>query len=152
MLCFEPGFDLINNTKFCPTERNALKEFYDSAKGREWTVDTNWMDHYVEHCDWYGISCNDANNTISLKLQGNGLSGTLTPNIANLRSLEVLDLNNNNIKVRHVVVHAMREISHETFLFLNSIICVILILIQPGLNSQRDWLTLESHSAQIELQ
>ena len=104
MLCLEPGFDLKKNTTFCPTERNALKEFYDSAKGAEWTVDTNWTDHFVEHCNWYGIKCNDANNTISLKLPRNGLSGTLTPSIANLSSLEVLDLNNNDIKVRHVRV------------------------------------------------
>ena len=105
MLCFLPGFDLIDNTKYCPIERNALKEFYDSAKGTEWTVDENWVDPHIGHCDWYGVKCNDANSTVILELQSNGLSGTLTPNISTLSSLVVLDLNNNNIKVRREMVH-----------------------------------------------
>lgn len=100
-LCFVSGFDLVNNTRFCPPERNALKEFYDSAKGSEWTVTTNWTNPLNEHCDWYGVNCNDANKTVKLTLGSNGLSGTLTSNIAKLRFLEVLDLTNNNIKVRH---------------------------------------------------
>ena len=100
MLCFIPGFDLWKNTRYCPAERNLLKEFYDSAKGSEWTVSTNWMDPFIGHCDWYGIECNDANNTVMLELQSNGLSGTLIPSIAKLSFLKVLDLNNNNIKVR----------------------------------------------------
>jgi hypothetical protein len=107
MLCFVPGFDLINDTRLCPTERNELKEFYVSTKGGEWTVSTNWMDPHIGHCDWYGIVCNDANKTVKLELQSNGLSGTLTPNIANLSSLEVLDLNNNDIKVRHAAAQEM---------------------------------------------
>lgn len=105
MLCFLPGFDLIDNTKYCPTERNALKEFYDSAKGTEWTVNEKWLHPHIGHCDWYGVECNDANNTVKLVLQSNGLSGTLTPNISKLSSLDVLDLNNNNIKVRRDMVH-----------------------------------------------
>ena len=84
----------------CPTERNALNEFYSSAQGNEWVVDINWAKPYIGHCDWYGVTCNDANNTIKLKLPSNGLSGTLTNHLAKLHSLEVLELNNNNIKVR----------------------------------------------------
>ena len=99
MLCFIDGFDLSNDFLFCPTERNALNEFYISAKGSEWTVSINWMDPRIGHCDWYGITCNDENRTIRLELQNNGLSGTLTPAIACLSALEDLDLNNNDIKV-----------------------------------------------------
>ena len=58
------------------------------------------MDPLIGHCEWYGIKCNDANNTVKLEVQSNGLSGTLIPNIASLSFLKVLDLNNNNIKVR----------------------------------------------------
>ena len=94
------AFDLANDTRMCPTERNALKEFYDSAKGNDWTKSDNWMDPHIGHCDWHGINCNGANKTVKLELQNNGLSGNISPNIAKLSSLEVLDLNNNNIKVR----------------------------------------------------
>ena len=97
-----PGFDLTNNRSLCPIERNALKEFYDSAKGGEWTLSTNWTDPHIGHCDWYGVKCRDG-STIKLELPNNGLSGTLNRNITILRALEVLDLNNNNIKVRLIL-------------------------------------------------
>jgi len=100
------GFDLRDDPLACPAERIALKEFYDSAKGSEWTVNTNWMDPYIGHCEWYGIKCNDANRSVHLSLPSNGLSGTLTSKIAQLRSLVKLDLNNNNIKVR-IIVHTV---------------------------------------------
>ena len=94
-----PVFDLINDLMLCPTERNVLNEFYDSAKGGEWTESTNWVEPHIEHCKWYGVTCDGSKNTIRLELPFNGLSGTLTPNISRLSALEVIDLNNNNIKV-----------------------------------------------------
>ena len=98
-LCFHPMyFDLKNDTSFCPIERNALKNFYDSSKGGEWTVSTYWVDPYINHCQWYGIECNEQ-NTIKLELPTNGLSGTLSKSISNLTLLEVLDLSDNDIKV-----------------------------------------------------
>ena len=99
-LCFHLNFDLKNDKSFCPIERNALKDFYDSSKGGEWTVSTYWVDPYISHCKWYGIKCKeDTNNTVSIELPTNGLSGTLSKSIANLSMLEVLDLSDNDIKV-----------------------------------------------------
>ena len=96
------GFDQTNDLSLCPIKRNALKEFYDSAKGGEWTLSTNWTDPHIGHCYWYGVKCRDG-STIKLELPNNGLSGTLTLNIKILRALEVFDLNNNNIKVRRIL-------------------------------------------------
>jgi hypothetical protein len=96
------SFDLIIDESLCPKERNALKVFFDSAKGGEWTTSDFWVDEYTSHCEWYGIECNEANNSIRLDLQSNGLSGILTPRIGDLRSLEILNLNNNNIKASGV--------------------------------------------------
>lgn len=107
-LCFHPNFDLKNDTSKCPTERNALKNFYDSSKGGEWTASTNWVDPYISHCYWHGIECNeDTKNTIILKLPTNGLSGTLSKSIGDLSSLEVLDLSDNDIKVSVCVADHM---------------------------------------------
>ena len=94
-----PVFDLINDLLLCPKERNVLKEFYDSAKGGEWTVSTYWVEPHIGHCKWYGVTCDSSKNTIRLELPTNGLSGTLTLNISRISTLEVLDLNNNDIKV-----------------------------------------------------
>ena len=96
------SFDLIDDEILCPNERNALKVFFDLAKGGEWTASDFWVDEYTSHCEWYGIKCNEANNSIRLDLQSNGLSGILTTRIGDLRSLEILNLNNNNIKASGV--------------------------------------------------
>ncbi|XP_047324590.1 probable LRR receptor-like serine/threonine-protein kinase At3g47570 [Impatiens glandulifera] len=51
------------------------------------------------HCSWIGISCsNDTNNhrVSSLSLSGLGLSGTISPHLSNLTSLEILNLSNNS--------------------------------------------------------
>ena len=98
-LCFFPGFDLKENVRFCPVERNALKMFYDSAKGNEWTNSTHWIDPYISHCLWYGVNCNDSNSTTKLELQNNGLSGVLSSSIANLSLIEYLNLADNDIMV-----------------------------------------------------
>ena len=101
-LCFWPEFDLIRDTRFCPPERNTLREIYVSAKGREWTNSGRWLDEYESHCTWYGVKCNKKQNTINLELHSNGLSGTLNPNISSLGLLEVLDLSDNDIKVSSI--------------------------------------------------
>ena len=127
-LCFLPGFEYSNDTIYCPTERNALKEFYDFSKGTEWTRSLNWIKPHIRHCDWDGITCDDANNSIKLELQSNGLSGSLTQNISKLRSLEV--------KVRHVTIHdTILVMKLLAFLFIFVFVVVFLVTIQPGLIS-----------------
>ena len=98
-LCFFPGFDLNDDDSFCPLERNALKMFYDSAKGNEWTNSSHWTDPYKSHCSWHGVYCNGSNSTIKLELRNNGLSGTLSSSIANLSLIEYLNLADNDIMV-----------------------------------------------------
>ncbi len=100
MLRSVEDFDLANDTEVCPMERNALNEFYESAKGAEWTDRTNWQDEYKSCCDWKGVTCDDNTNQVTeLKLSNNGLSGRLSESIGNLTSIEVLDLGDNDIKV-----------------------------------------------------
>ena len=104
-------FDLADNVTLCPDERNALSEFYDSAKGAEWTNDTNWLDEYTSYCGWEGVTCNDMNQVTSLTLTNNGLSGRLSERIGNLTSIEVLDLSDNDIKVIRSIIIQLLVIS-----------------------------------------
>ena len=84
----------------CPTERNALKDFFDLSKGQEWTESKNWNDEFGSYCTWWGITCDATNmTTIVLNLTNNGLSGKLSGSIGNLSSLKVLDLSDNEINV-----------------------------------------------------
>eukprot|EP00581_Thalassiosira_minuscula_P009259 CAMPEP_0183708732 /NCGR_PEP_ID=MMETSP0737-20130205/4938_1 /TAXON_ID=385413 /ORGANISM="Thalassiosira miniscula, Strain CCMP1093" /LENGTH=1678 /DNA_ID=CAMNT_0025936651 /DNA_START=186 /DNA_END=5222 /DNA_ORIENTATION=- len=98
MLCFLPTFDFADDEESCPSERNALKDFFNSAKGLDWTNKKMWLDPYASHCSWHGVDCSSSNATTTLNLTNNGLSGTLSKNIAGLASLEVLDLSDNDIK------------------------------------------------------
>ncbi|KAL7544225.1 hypothetical protein ACHAWF_007605 [Thalassiosira exigua] len=96
-LCDSPDFDLQNDAVMCPYERAVLEDFYYSAKGSEWTDNSNWTDQYIEHCFWHGITCKDG-MVSAINLTNNGLSGKLDEGISNLVNLEVLDVNDNDIK------------------------------------------------------
>eukprot|EP00984_Skeletonema_dohrnii_P010979 scaffold4339_cov100-Skeletonema_dohrnii-CCMP3373.AAC.4 len=98
MLRSVEAFDLANDTSFCPIERNALIDFYDSAKGAEWTDGSLWLDEYASCCNWTGVTC-EKNRVTKLNLSNNGLSGRLSKSIGILTSIEVLDLSDNDIKV-----------------------------------------------------
>ena len=101
-------FDLANETAFCPLDRNALIDFYDSAKGAEWTDGTNWMDNYVSFCDWKGVTCDDGRNHVTkLNLTNNGLSGRLSESIGNLTFTKELDLSDNDIKVKYNICESL---------------------------------------------
>ena len=88
-----------DDSRLCPVERRALKAFYHSAKGAEWTDAENWLSEYETACNWKGIKCNDNSTIIGLNLTHNSLSGKLNSSIAELRSLEILDLSDNDIQV-----------------------------------------------------
>jgi len=96
-LCFFMGLDINNDPEMCPFERTALTELYQSLKGVEWTDSSGWLDPYESHCLWSFVKCN-GERTIELRLNNNGLSGTLSRSISVLESLEDLDLSDNDIK------------------------------------------------------
>ncbi|KAL7448710.1 hypothetical protein ACHAWC_000857 [Mediolabrus comicus] len=97
-LCsFFSGFDLKDDSRLCPVERRALKDFYHSAKGAEWTDAENWLSEYELTCRWKGINCTNS-TIIGLNLTHNSLSGKLSSSISELRSLEILDLSDNDIQ------------------------------------------------------
>ena len=100
-LCYDSNFfDLKFDPRFCPPERNALREFFDdgglllffllkdihvfaviscfpgfTAKGIEWSNSKGWGEQFTSVCDWYGVNCNEANQPVELVLKSNGLSG-----------------------------------------------------------------------------
>ena len=98
-LCLLDKFDSAKDTRLCPAERTALSIFYEAAKGGEWTESQNWLSQYSSHCDWHGVTCSGPIVT-ELNLTSNGLSGKLSAFIANLTSLIVLDVSDNDMKVR----------------------------------------------------
>lgn len=56
----------------------------------------SWKSPGVHVCDWSGIRCNNASDrVIEINLSGKSLGGTISPAIANLSSLRILDLSQN---------------------------------------------------------
>ncbi|EJK49650.1 hypothetical protein THAOC_31450 [Thalassiosira oceanica] len=91
-------FDLSDQSEYCPSERAALADFYNEAKGLEWTESLSWLDDYNSHCLWKGVTCDDEDRTIKIELRGNGLSGRLSSSIGKLKNLRELDISDNDIK------------------------------------------------------
>jgi len=87
----------------CPQEIKILEEIYRAFQGPEWNNKEYWLDQSVNHCVWYGVTCDTETNssTVMLELPSNGLSGNLNARISELMSglnnLEVLNLEGNDI-------------------------------------------------------
>jgi len=73
-------------------ERGSLEALYNSTDGANWVNNTSWMTATNE-CNWYGITCNLAGNSVTaISLNWNGLNGTLPAEIGNLSNLGTLQV------------------------------------------------------------
>ncbi|SNS48843.1 Repeat domain-containing protein [Ekhidna lutea] len=89
----------------------ALVAFYQSTNGDNWFDNNNWLQpgRYVE--EWLGVSVEN-NRVIGLDLRGNGLSGTLPPEIGDLDSLRVLNLGQEGFGGNQITGSIPSEISN----------------------------------------
>ena len=99
-------------------ERASLEAIYEGTTGQNWTNSSGWMNVTVDHCQWYGITCNSDSFVTSIDLRNNNLVGQFpvyTRNefnggpipeslwmltkygLANLYNLKTLDLADNNL-------------------------------------------------------
>ncbi|MFR7809850.1 MAG: leucine-rich repeat domain-containing protein [Butyricimonas faecihominis] len=92
----EQAVDLLLKEQQVAAERAALKELYWVLGGEDWRAKENWLsDRPVE--EWYGVKRNYDNGKLSIYLGANGLKGVLPGAIFRLKTLEVLNLCNNEI-------------------------------------------------------
>ena len=77
-------------------DRNALMALYNSAGGSGWTRSDNWGTDAPLN-DWYGVETDRNSQVIELNLAGNGLTGTIPPELGNLAGLTELVLQENNL-------------------------------------------------------
>lgn len=84
-------------------ELEVLAEFFRSTGGSTvWKNRTGWLEHGVDYCHWYGVTCGSANDEKSstsitaIELPDNRLAGFIpTSFFDSLTSLEVFDLHDN---------------------------------------------------------
>ncbi|KAK7327775.1 hypothetical protein VNO77_21866 [Canavalia gladiata] len=77
-------------------EKNSLVSFMSGIVSDPKNVLKSWKSPGVHVCNWYGVRCNGASDSIiELALNGSSLGGTISPALANLSSLQILDLSEN---------------------------------------------------------
>ena len=85
-----------------PAECDALIALYNSANGGGWLQSTGWTSApgvTPEPCGWFGVTCSAGapRHVIALELPGNGLNGTIPPELGDLFALQTLDLSGNQL-------------------------------------------------------
>ncbi|CAO2826011.1 unnamed protein product [Amaranthus hypochondriacus] len=70
-----------------------LKQNFKLPSGIDWSNS--------DPCNWHGVGCeSNSKRVVRIQLKGLGISGTLSPFIGNLTSLEILELMNNTLSGR----------------------------------------------------
>lgn len=94
-----PTVPIIPGDGYCPAivdETAILVQLYNALGGPNWIQKTNWLTG--NKCDWYGITCNQNGNVVTIDLHSNNLIGNqLPPQIGCLVYLQGLVLDNNAI-------------------------------------------------------
>ena len=75
-------------------ERDSLEAIYNATNGQNWTNNGGWMDGTVDHCQWYGISCDADGFVTGIDLRDNNLAGQFPVYTRNVNSDENHILNN----------------------------------------------------------
>ncbi len=90
-----PRTDCSKVTEISETECRALVALYESTGGEEWTDVDGWLVG-DQPCAWGGVTCR-AGHVLWLALPDAGLSGSLPPELGDLRWLQVLNLSLNEL-------------------------------------------------------
>ncbi len=78
------------------TERDALVAFYNSTNGDNWKNNTGWLADVGTECSWFGIMCIN-NHVYTITLPINQLKGNIPKELAQLKELFHLQINNNEL-------------------------------------------------------
>ena len=79
-------------------QSDILMKLYDATGGDAWNDADNWLDLDVSICQWYGVVCNEAGNSVErILLQQNGLVGAIPSSIYKLRDLSEINFAGNAI-------------------------------------------------------
>jgi len=99
-------------------ERVILELLYQLTGGVNWKRNDHWLDHNVDICEWYGVSCSDGATIESLLLGANNLDGTVPKQIFDLPNLKYLWLYSNPITFSF---DSIENAKHLVSMLLNSI-------------------------------
>lgn len=78
-------------------EIQILDLFFEQTHGDEWLDSSYFWEKGSPACERMGVQCNDEGKVSKIILPSLGLRGTLTPELGNLRNLEVLEIPHNDL-------------------------------------------------------
>ncbi len=115
------------------SDLTALKRFYESTDGANWTHSTGWLgDTAVE--EWYGVNADSLGRVTLLDLPNNGLRGQLSSVLGSLDRLSVLRVGDNPLSGR--IPPLLAGLPLEEFRYANTDLCApATITFQQWLNS-----------------
>jgi hypothetical protein len=73
------------------TERQVLELVYNTCGGKDWVHSENWLST-SNFCDWFGISCDDADSVVSIVLGASNIQGMIPTGICKLPNLQRLSV------------------------------------------------------------
>lgn len=80
------------------SERDALIAIYNATNGPGWYEQAGWLGAPGTECSWERVTCDPAQTTVEgLDLHDNNLAGYLPPEVEDLTSLQLLDLDINQL-------------------------------------------------------
>lgn len=88
---------VVPETEAVARDRAALAALYDATDGDSWEQRENWLtDAALEQ--WQGVVTDSAGRVMWLTLTGNGLKGTLPPELGDLSEIQYLGLADNELR------------------------------------------------------
>ena len=90
-----PTFSCGDVSQIPATECNALVTLFNATSSNSWTNKSGWL-ATTTPCTWYGVTCSGGQVT-QLRLQSNGLTGTLPVDLQDLTMLNWLELQYNSL-------------------------------------------------------
>ena len=80
-------------------ELESLQTIYNETGGDNWLNNAGWMTSEIDHCDWYGIKCDEQKEfVIEINLPNNNVTGEFPSNsLSKFYKLKSLNLGNNTL-------------------------------------------------------